>query len=70
MVKTTRCAWCGEDPLHLRYHDLEWGVPTREHNALFELLALEGMQAGLSGITVLGKRRNLRGAFLRSVPRS
>jgi DNA-3-methyladenine glycosylase I len=62
MVKM-RCAWCGDDPLYVRYHDLEWGVPTRDRRALFELLALEGMQAGLSWITVLRKRRHMRRVF-------
>ena len=41
MVKSGGCEWCGEDPLYLRYHDLEWGVPTRDRAALFELLVLE-----------------------------
>jgi DNA-3-methyladenine glycosylase I len=68
MVKKTRCTWCGDDPLYVRYHDVEWGVPTRERNALFELLALEGMQAGLSWITVLRKRRHLRGAMFAFCP--
>jgi len=68
MVKSTRCTWCGDDPLYVRYHDLEWGVPTRDRNALFELLALEGMQAGLSWITVLRKRRHLRGAMFALCP--
>jgi len=69
MVKTTRCAWCGEDPLYVPYHDLAWGVSTRERSALFELLALEGMQAGLSWIPVLRKHRHLRGLFLHFVLR-
>lgn len=68
MVKSARCTWCGEDPLYVRYHDLEWGVPTRDRNALFELLVLEGMQAGLSWITVLRKRRHLRGALFAFCP--
>ncbi len=68
MVKSVRCTWCGEDPLYVRYHDLEWGVPTRDRNALFELLMLEGMQAGLSWITVLRKRRHLRGAMFSFCP--
>ena len=68
MVKSTRCSWCGEDSLYVRYHDLEWGVPTRDRNALFELLMLEGMQAGLSWITVLRKRRYLRGAMFAFCP--
>ncbi len=68
MVKSVRCAWCGEDPLYVRYHDLEWGVPTRDRDALFELLILEGMQAGLSWITVLRKRRHLRGVMFAFCP--
>lgn len=58
-----RCSWCGDDPLYVRYHDTEWGVPVREDAALFELLCLEGAQAGLSWITVLRKRDNYRRAF-------
>jgi len=58
-----RCAWCGEDPLYVHYHDTEWGVPMREDAALFELLCLEGAQAGLSWITVLRKREHYRRAF-------
>jgi DNA-3-methyladenine glycosylase I len=63
MVKTARCTWCGEDPLYVRYHDLEWGVPTRDNHQLFELLMLEGLQAGLSWITILRKRRHLQAAL-------
>lgn len=58
-----RCGWCGSDPLYVAYHDQEWGVPCRDEQALFELLLLEGMQAGLSWITILRKRENLRTAF-------
>jgi DNA-3-methyladenine glycosylase I len=68
MVKSARCSWCGDDPLYVRYHDREWGVPTRQRGALFELLILEGMQAGLSWITVLRKRRHLRGALFGFCP--
>jgi len=59
----TRCAWCGEDPLYVRYHDREWGVPVRSDRKLFEFLVLEGAQAGLSWITVLKKRPAYREAF-------
>lgn len=59
----TRCAWCGSDPLYVAYHDLEWGVPLRESRALFELLCLEGQQAGLSWFTVLKKRERYRELF-------
>jgi DNA-3-methyladenine glycosylase I len=58
-----RCAWCPEDPLYVAYHDTEWGVPLRADNALFEMLCLEGAQAGLSWITVLRKRDSYRRAF-------
>ena len=58
-----RCAWPGSDPLYLAYHDKEWGVPQRDDRALFEMLMLEGAQAGLSWITILRKRENYRRAF-------
>jgi DNA-3-methyladenine glycosylase I len=58
-----RCAWPGNDPLYLDYHDHEWGVPQRDDRALFEMLMLEGAQAGLSWITILRKRENYRRAF-------
>jgi DNA-3-methyladenine glycosylase I len=58
-----RCAWCGSDPLYIQYHDLEWGVPLHEENRLFEMLILEGAQAGLSWLTILRKRENYRLAF-------
>ncbi|MEX6500586.1 DNA-3-methyladenine glycosylase I [Pseudomonas zhanjiangensis] len=55
-----RCFWCTDDPLYQAYHDREWGVPLHEPRALFELLLLEGFQAGLSWITVLKKRERYR----------
>jgi DNA-3-methyladenine glycosylase I len=58
-----RCAWCPADPLYLSYHDTEWGVALRDDARLFEMLCLEGAQAGLSWITVLRKRENYRLAF-------
>ena len=58
-----RCAWAGNDPLYIRYHDNEWGVPVHDDRALFEFLVLEGAQAGLSWLTVLRKRDNYREAF-------
>ena len=64
MVKTHRCDWCGTDPLVVRYHDEEWGVPEHDSIALFERLILEGMQAGLAWITVLRKRERMRETFL------
>jgi len=63
-VKTPiRCAWCGDDPLYVRYHDEEWGVPVHDDRRLFEMLILEGAQAGLSWITILRKREAYRAAF-------
>lgn len=59
----TRCAWAGSDPLYVEYHDTEWGVPLRDERALFELLTLEGAQAGLAWITILRKRDGYRRAF-------
>ena len=59
----TRCLWCGDDPLYVRYHDSEWGVPLHDDGRLFEFLVLEGAQAGLSWITILRKRENYRRAF-------
>jgi DNA-3-methyladenine glycosylase I len=58
-----RCAWCGTDPLYVHYHDSEWGVPVRDDGRLFEMLCLEGAQAGLSWITVLRKREHYRRVF-------
>ena len=59
----TRCWWCGDDPLYVDYHDHEWGTPLHDDRALFELLCLEGFQAGLSWITILRKREAFRQAF-------
>lgn len=58
-----RCAWCSDDPLYQRYHDEEWGVPCRDADSLFEMLMLEGFQAGLSWITVLRKREHYRQVY-------
>ena len=58
-----RCGWARSDPLYIAYHDQEWGVPLRDDRALFEMLILEGFQAGLSWITILRKRDNFRRAF-------
>ena len=58
-----RCAWAGTDPLLIRYHDTEWGVPLHDDRRLFEFLVLESAQAGLSWITILRKRENYRQAF-------
>ncbi|AXK83419.1 DNA-3-methyladenine glycosylase I [Pseudolabrys taiwanensis] len=58
-----RCAWPGQDPLYVAYHDEEWGVPEYDDRALYEKLMLDGFQAGLSWITILRKRHNFRKAF-------
>ena len=58
-----RCPWAGSDPLYVRYHDEEWGVPSHDDRHLFEMLILEGAQAGLSWITILRKRGAYRKAF-------
>jgi len=60
---TKICPWAGEDPLYVKYHDEEWGVPNSDDRDLFEKLILEGFQAGLSWITILRKRNNFRKAF-------
>jgi DNA-3-methyladenine glycosylase I len=59
----TRCPWPGADPLYLAYHDHEWGVPAHDDRHLFEMLVLEGAQAGLSWITILRKRERYREVF-------
>lgn len=58
-----RCAWCGSDPLYMKYHDEEWGKPVHDDKVLFEFLVLESAQAGLSWITILRRRENYRKAF-------
>lgn len=58
-----RCGWAGTDPLYVQYHDEEWGNPAHHDRHLFEMLCLEGAQAGLSWITILRKRENYRAAF-------
>lgn len=60
---TSRCWWCGSDPLYVAYHDSEWGYPVYDDIRLFEKICLEGFQAGLSWITILKKRENFRAAF-------
>ena len=60
----TRCSWVNLDsPLYVAYHDEEWGVPCHDETRLFEMLNLEGAQAGLSWLTVLNKRESYRAAF-------
>ncbi len=63
MAEPKRCGWCGTDPLYIRYHDTEWGVPRHDDRRLFEFLILESAQAGLSWITILRKRDAYRRAF-------
>ena len=63
MMEKIRCPWCGNDPLYIKYHDTEWGVPVYDDDILFEFLILETFQAGLSWITILKKRDNFRKAF-------
>lgn len=58
-----RCAWAGTDPMMVKYHDEEWGVPVHDDRELFEHLILDGFQAGLSWKTILHKRENFRAAF-------
>lgn len=60
---THRCCWCGDDPLYISYHDLEWGRPIMDNQKLFEFIVLEGAQAGLSWKTILHKREGYRQAF-------
>src|SRR5712691_3331581 len=62
-MTTKRCAWVGSDPLMIRYHDREWGVPVHDDRKHFEFLILEGAQAGLSWSIVLRKREGYRRAF-------
>lgn len=63
MKPKTRCIWSGADPLYIKYHDEEWGVPVYDDQVFFEFLILETFQAGLSWITILRKRENFREAF-------
>jgi len=62
-LDVTRCTWANKNPLYLKYHDREWGVPVHRDRGLFELLILEGAQAGLSWLTILKKREAFRRAF-------
>jgi len=62
-VAPRRCAWCGDDPLYVAYHDREWGFPVADDRRLFEKICLEGFQSGLSWLTILRKRDNFRAAF-------
>ena len=62
-TEKVRCGWCGTDPLYVKYHDTEWGVPVKDDKTMFEFLLLETFQAGLSWITILRKRENFRKAL-------
>ena len=68
-VMRKRCEWAGSDPLYIEYHDKEWGVPVHDDRKIFEMLVLEGAQAGLNWLTVLRKRENYRKAFDNFDPR-
>jgi DNA-3-methyladenine glycosylase I len=70
MPDLSRCPWAGTDPLYVRYHDEEWGVPVHDDVRLFEMLTLEGAQAGLSWLTILRKREGYRRAFRGFAPAS
>jgi DNA-3-methyladenine glycosylase I len=67
-MEPKRCGWA-KDPLSIAYHDTEWGVPLHDDNRLFEMIVLEGMQSGLSWMTILRKRQAFRSAFLGFDPR-
>ncbi|HEX2955226.1 MAG TPA: DNA-3-methyladenine glycosylase I [Chitinispirillaceae bacterium] len=62
-MEKIRCSWTGEDPVYCEYHDNEWGIPEHNDKKLFEMLILEGFQAGLSWITILKRREGFRKAF-------
>ena len=68
-IDRVRCGWVTDDPLYLTYHDEEWGVPVHDDRKLFEMLILEGAQAGLSWITILRRRAGYRRAFDRFDPK-
>ncbi|MDL2229513.1 DNA-3-methyladenine glycosylase I [Treponema sp. OttesenSCG-928-L16] len=67
-MERTRCPWCEGDELYTAYHDTEWGIPLKDDLKLFELLLLEGAQAGLSWITILKRRDSYRRAFSKMNP--
>jgi len=69
MAEPRRCGWCGDDALYQRYHDEEWGVPQHDDVRLFEMLVLEGAQAGLSWLTILRKRAQYRQVYAGFDPR-
>lgn len=63
MDEVRRCNWSVSDPIYIKYHDKEWGVPVHNDRKLFEMIVLDGAQAGLSWLTILKKRENYRKAF-------
>src|SRR3990167_1956740 len=63
MSEIKRCKWCVKDPIYVKYHDKEWGVPVHDDKKLFEFLILEGAQAGLSWLTILKRREGYRKTF-------
>lgn len=63
LIINNRCSWCTDDPLYIVYHDTEWGIPVHDDQKLFEMLTLEGAQAGLSWLTILKKRHSYCRAF-------
>jgi DNA-3-methyladenine glycosylase I len=63
LARGDRCPWCGTDPLYVRYHDEEWGVPSHDDAHIFEMLLLDNAQAGLSWLTILRKREGYRRAL-------
>lgn len=68
MDNKVRCSWCGDEPLYIKYHDEEWGVPVNNDQKHFEFLVLESAQAGLSWLTILKRRENYRKAYLNFDP--
>ena len=68
-IPLNRCEWCLSSPQYIDYHDLEWGSPVHDDIRLFEMIALDGMQAGLSWLTILKKRESFRLAFDGFVPK-
>jgi len=68
MDNKVRCSWCGNDPVYMKYHDEEWGVPVNDDQKHFEFLVLESAQAGLSWLTILKRRENYRKAYLNFDP--
>lgn len=68
-MKKTRCSWVTDDPIYITYHDEEWGRPVYDDQHLFEMISLEGAQAGLSWLTILKRREFYRDAFSQFDPK-